>query len=325
MNLNGKQDESPPSVLLILPQCSKHSATSQEAFTSRANKQQKDMKRTVRLACATLAIALAAHIASAQFITNTVQNTQSMGLRYDFGTGIASQQGGTSPWKPSARNQATPVAAPTSGIANKIWLDFDLSSAWATYGKGNLVSATLTLWGENGPTRRFDVVGLNDGTAGETTWTSAGLSWANAPGNDVTSGHLFSSSTFLYQRLLTGVAGVGDAGVSTISADPATAANTLYDQCARYTSADISSFLLADSNDRVTIMISDGAFNDNQNWWTGVGGSYDVTNPIYFTAGGEVIRDSPTLTLVFTPIPEPATFSLVALGFAGLLIVRRRR
>ena len=283
------------------------------------------MKRTFRLLCATLATALTAQIASAQFITNKVQNSQSMGVRYDFGTATATQQGGTSPWKPSARNQATPAVNPTSGIANKIWLDFDLSSAWATYGQANLVGATLTLWGENGPTRRFDVVGLNDGTVGETTWTSAGLSWANAPGNDVNSGYLFGSSTMLYQRLTTGTAGVGDAGVSTISADPATAANTTYDQCARYNSGDISSFLSADANGRVTIMISGGPNTDNQAWWAGVGGSYDVSNPIYFTAGGEVIRDSPTLTLIFTPIPEPATLSLVALGLAGLLILRRRR
>lgn len=252
------------------------------------------------LAYAVLSCVLAAQVASAQLVTNKVKNTQSMGLSYNFATATAAQQGGSSPWKPSARNQATPVGAPTTGMANKIWLDFDLASAWATYGKGNLVSATLTLWGENGPTRRFDVAGLNDGTAGETTWTAAGLSWANAPGNDVTSGHLFHSSMMLYSRTAVGTAGVGDAGVSTLSQDPTTAADTLYDQCARYTSTNISSFLSADSNGRVTIMISDGAFNDNQNFWTGVGGSYDVANPIYFTAGGDVIRDSPTLTLVFT-------------------------
>jgi hypothetical protein len=282
------------------------------------------MRKMIRITCATLAAGLAAQVALAQ--TVKVQNTQAMGLNYNFATGATAQQGGTSPWKPSARNQATPVGAPTTGIANKIWLDFDLSSAWATYGQGNLVSATLTLWGENGPTRRFDVVGLNDGTAGETTWTAAGLSWANAPGNDVTSGYLFSPSTMLYQRLSAGTAGVGNAGVSTLSADPTTAANSLYDQCARYTSGDISSFLLADSNGRVSIMISGGGVaTDSQNWWTGVAGSYDVTNPIYFTAGGDVIRDSPTLTLTFTPAPEPTTLSLAALGLGGLFLVRRRR
>lgn len=269
---------------------------------------------------ATFAASLATQVASAQTIK--VQNTQSMGLSYNFGTATGAQQGGTTPWKPSARNQAGTADNPVTGIANKIWLDFDLSSAWATYGQANLVSATLTLWGENGPTRRFDVAGLNDGTAGETTWTSAGLTWANAPGNNVASGYKFDSSTIIYQRTAAGVAGPNNASV--LSQDSATAANALYDQCARYISGDISSFLAADSNGRVTLMIGDGLVADSQNWWTGVGGSYDVTNPIYFTSGGDVIRDSPTLTLTFAPVPEPTSFALAMLGISGLLVFRRR-
>jgi hypothetical protein len=279
------------------------------------------MKRNApQFICALLVVGQAAQIASAQIIK--VQNTQSMGLSYNFATAVAAQQGGTTPWKPSARNQAGTADNPVTGIANKIWLDFDLSSAWATYGQANLVSATLTLWGENGPTRRFDVAGLNDGTAGETTWTSAGLTWANAPGNNVASGYKFDSSTIIYQRTAAGVAGVDNA--SLVSQDPTTAANSLYDQCARYISGDISSFLAADSNGRVTLMIGDGLFSDGQNWWAGVGGSYDTVNPIYYTSGGDVIRDSPTLTLNFAPVPEPATLSLIALGLGGLFLVRRR-
>jgi hypothetical protein len=165
----------------------------------KATKQSIIMKpQTSKLVAALFAAGLAIQVASAQTIK--VQNTQSMGLSYNFGTATAAQQGGSSPWKPSARNQAGTADNPVTGIANKIWLDFDLSSAWATYGQANLVSATLTLWGENGPTRRFDVAGLNDGTAGETTWTSAGLTWANAPGNNVASGYKFDSSTIIYQR-----------------------------------------------------------------------------------------------------------------------------
>jgi hypothetical protein len=259
-----------------------------EPSQSLVTKQSIIMKRKNSiLLVAGFAAALVTQGASAQ--TVTVQNSQSMGLSYNFATAAAAQQGGTTPWKPSARNQAGTADNPVTGIANKIWLDFDLSSAWAAYGQSNLVSATLTLWGENGPTRRFDVAGLNDGTAGETTWTSAGLTWANAPGNNVASGYKFDSSTIIYQRTATGVAGPNN--TTLISQDPTTAANSLYDQCARYISGDISSFLAADSNGRVTLMIGDGLVADSQNWWAGVAGSYDVTNPIYFTSGGDVIRD----------------------------------
>ena len=64
--------------------------------------------------------------------------------------------------------------------------------------------------------------------------------------------------------------------------------------------------------------------NGNQNWFVGTNGVYDVTSPQYFTADGQLLRNSPTLTLTFTPVPEPTTLSLGALSL-GVLLLRRRR
>jgi hypothetical protein len=273
--------------------------------------------KTPLFICTLLASGLAAQVASAQ--TVTVQNSQGMGLRYDFGTSTASQVGNSPLFRGSTRNQAGTALNPTTGIANKIWLQFDLSSVWATYGQANLASATITLWGENGNNRRFDVVVLNDGV--NEAWTASTLSWATAPGNVVNSGYAFSSSTLIYQRTSSAGTPTDPLGVSLV---PAVPIDSNYDQCARFTSGDISSFLALDTDGKVTLMMGDGVYSDNSTWWYGPAGSYDV-GPTYQTADGQVIRDSPTLTLTFAPVPEPATLSLVVLGLGGLFLVRRRR
>lgn len=234
------------------------------------------------LAYAVLSSVVAAQIASAQFVTNTVQNSQGMGVKVTLAGPTYSQTGNTAPYKAYARlNGTTDIG--------KLWIQFDLSNAWATYGQANLASATLTLWGENGNARSFSVSGLND-NAGLEGWNMSTLSWLNAPGN-VTTDNTFdpTKTTILWP---------GSVGVNlpTNSAAPVYL-GTDYDQCARYTSDDLSAFLATDSDGKVTFMLSGG---NNQNWWVGVGGIYDVTSPQYFTADGQVLRDSPTLTLVFT-------------------------
>ena len=106
-------------------------------------------KNNLLLLCTALTAVFAAQVASAQLVTNTVQNSQGVGVRT---TDLANPPAATYPQQFDK--------AVTRGYNNdpsKAWIQFDLSSAWATHGQGNLVSATLTLWGENGTSRTFNV------------------------------------------------------------------------------------------------------------------------------------------------------------------------
>jgi hypothetical protein len=100
-----------------------------------------------------------------------------------------------------------------------------------------------------------------------------------------------------------------------------------FDQCARYVSLDtdtsIADFLKTDTDGKVTLIGYDHTNSSNQNWWTGIAGTYadDVSNGLV-TPGGEMIRNTPTLTLTF--VPEPGSLSLVMLGMGGLFLLRRR-
>jgi hypothetical protein len=273
------------------------------------------MKRLFPLfLCAVLAALVVAEAAPAT-VTVAVQNTQGMGLRYDFGTSTASQVGNSPLFRGSTRNQAGTADNPTIGAANKIWLEFDLSSVWAAYGQANLASATITLWGENGNTRRFDVAGLNDGF--DQAWTASTLSWSNAPGNATYNGYKFDNSTLIYQRASSAV--LPDATNLPLPAGSTLGSN--YDQCARYISGDISTYLLTDTNGKVTLMMGDGMFSDNSTWWYGPAGSYDVSSTYLSANGVDVLRDSPTLTLTFNEVPEPATLAILGLG--GMFLRRR--
>ncbi|MFO1515154.1 MAG: hypothetical protein U1F83_20000, partial [Verrucomicrobiota bacterium] len=71
-----------------------------------------------------LATALTAQVASAVLLTNTVQNTKGIGVGIVYATPTYSR----SYDKPGIRcDQATG--------ANKLWLGWNLSSAWAFYGQ----------------------------------------------------------------------------------------------------------------------------------------------------------------------------------------------
>jgi len=226
-----------------------------------------------------------------------------MGVAIDWSTGALSQRYD----KANTRNNGT-------NSAGKAWIQFDLSEVWARYGRTNLVSATLTLWGENGISRQFNVAGLADNPALE-NWKMWNLWWTNAPGNDVTSGWAFDWSkvyagTNLWEAR-------GTTGIDLARPD----LGTDFDQCARYTSPDISAFLKTDTDGKVTFIISGSPNNNNQAWWIGTNGTYanDInlgytsTNPATY---GDVIRDSPTLTLTFVGTP-----SLSALRFTNAAVI----
>lgn len=85
----------------------------------------------------------------------------------------------------------------------------------------------------------IEIYGLDDATTGEDTWTDAGITWNNAPGN-VTNHHAnFTNATFLgqFHMLPTDVAGT----VVKLAGSKGSA---------------LATFLNADSNNTVTIMIN---------------------------------------------------------------------
>jgi pectate lyase len=246
-------------------------------------------KKTIVLATVAWVVVSLAQAAFAQFVTNTVQNAQSIGINFNFSTLVSSlDRNGGSDFATGIRNAQT---SPTAGTAGKAWLQFNLSNAWAAYHQANLVSATLSIWNENGTTRQFDVAGLAD-NSGLENWTSNSItSWTNAPGNDVTSGYAFDPAqifggTNVWEER-SGIAPGHDV------------ANATYTQMARYDSSDypnsILDFLRSDTDGKVTFMISGSSINNNETILIGAAGAW--------MTGSLPTLSSPTLTLVFAPQP----------------------
>lgn len=255
---------------------------------------------------------MATQVASAQFVTNTVtvRNTKGMGVGIVYATPTFS----TSYDKPSIRSSDQTTQA------NKLWIGWDLSAVWAAYGKANLVGASLTIWGENGPTRNFWVAALNDSTNLD-NWSPLTLHWTNAPGNTANltypgSGTL--NQSFDWARCYGGTnLWVVSSGGNALAADlarPDLGGN--FDQCARYTSTNstVNSNLLAwlksDTDGLVTMMMSGNAMNV----WVGTNGLYSNDLALGYTSTntsngtfGDVIRDAPTLTLTFVSPAGPAS------------------
>jgi hypothetical protein len=238
--------------------------------------------------CSVLAAGMA--VASADVVVQ-VNDSQAQGAQITWATSAVTYNS----TKAGLRNNGTTAAG-------KAWIQFDLSSVWATYGEANLTSATFTIWDANGTSRRIDMAGLVD-SSGLEGWTPAGLTWNNAPANNITSGYLFDTS------LIYGGADLWQAVGGGVDVSDAT-----YAQNATYTSPDISAFLLSDTDGKVTFMLSGSSANLNSSVFIGIPGSMP-TDPAL---------GSPTLTLTFATVPEPATLSLAMLGLGGLFLVRRR-
>jgi len=252
------------------------------------------MKRTTRLLiCGVLLAGMMPQITSAVLFTNKVKNIQARNVRVNLSsTGVSS--GETYSFVNGAiRNQFLNPAL--GGNTGKAWVQFDLSSAWALYGQANLTNATLTLWNQNGISRRFWVAGIADG-AGLEGWDQSTLTWSNAPANDyfnlATMGYGWDNSKIFGGTNIWDNLGTGGVFVTTPS-------NT---QGAYYVSTNGTSrvfqFLQSDTDGKVTCSISDGPFNSNQTIPIGTNGVYDGEQ-LAADGSGIPTRDSPTLTLVF--------------------------
>jgi autotransporter-associated beta strand protein len=249
------------------------------------------MKRKARLImCAALAVGLTPQITSAVLLTNTVKNVQAMNVRATLDAAGNDSGEVYNATNGSIRNQ---YVVGTGGTAGKAWIQFDLGSNWAFYGQTNLTSATLTLWNQNGSTRRFQVAGIAD-SAGLEGWTASALTWSNAPANDysnlTTMGYSWDFSkcfggTNIWDNLATG--GI-DCSV------PANAQGAYY--ISTNATSRVYQFLTNDTDGKVTMSISDGPANSNQTIPIGTNGVYDG-QPL--APSGIQTKDSPTLTLVF--------------------------
>ena len=182
---------------------------------------------------------------------------------------------------------ATSGNGPYGDYIFKGYMRFGLSSLTEDVGSATL---TLTLSYEDmgdSESATIDIYGLNDGTTGETTWSETTLTWNNAPGND-TSGNGLNNATYLGSITVSGSDALG----------------TTYTTSG--TGTNLVSFLNADANDEVTLILTAGSVDSVASFGTGENG-----------------YSAPQLDI--TLIPEPATLCLLGLGGIGILIRRKAR
>ena len=178
--------------------------------------------------------------------------------------------------------------AGTDQRTRKSWLKYDIAALDFEAASGSSVEFELTSFNNtnrDGNTFEFELFGMTD--EGLDDWTSATITWDNAPGNDMQDGRE-ASGPGVDPALTTSLGtfsvvqdGTGNHGSFTISGQA------------------LADFINGATNDELTMIL--------------------ISNSDEGAPGPEIDFDSsPTLTV----IPEPA--SLALLGAGGLLLLRRR-
>ncbi len=253
-----------------------------------------------------LAFAASSH-AALTITTNTGANGVSGVVSRD--PGITEEPGldgtGSFPGLLNIKNTYSGVPATQSNPATtrKGYIRFDVSSLNFTVTTATLSLEAHVIGLNAGTTRTINVYGLIDGA--NDGWDSASMNWANAPANVTTSGSDFTAAATLL-------------GIFTLVANDDNTPNTAdpgptFD----FSSAVLTSFINADTNGLVTIMLSadnTGIPNDD-----GKNAAFATENTTINGTDPAVFRSAPTLTL----IPEPSSALLGGLG--ALLLLRRRR
>jgi hypothetical protein len=169
-------------------------------------------------------------------------------------------------------------------------LRFDLSEI-----SGDMSGASVTLYETGNNSRTVTVYGLLDGDAGE-NWDESTISYSTAPAISAITGTSTAPATAFDPARTVLLGTFGTTGSTT--------ENLIF------SSAELDSFLAADTNDLVTLYF----YRDG-------GGSVTLRTKEFNYTG--TIGAPPTLTLPNAEVPEPAALSL--LGFATVALSARRR
>jgi hypothetical protein len=163
------------------------------------------------------------------------------------------------------------------------------SSALTLTYDGNPAQSGL-LWNFTDTHFTYELFGLKDGTAGDLNsgWMESGMTWGTAPGNVTTDGTSFNPAL------------ATDLGSATIPLEPAAGA------ALTFSSAALNSFLNADTNGLVTLMVA--RVTPPQN---GANGYQD------FASKENTSFTAPTLNVVAAPLPS----TVAGVGSLGFLLV----
>ncbi len=177
--------------------------------------------------------------------------------------------------------------------SHKAYIKFTLP---ADFGTATSATVKITLAGSSPGGYDYDIYGLKDNSSGQ-DWAegtgnhsgdpaSVALTWNNAPANNVSDGHQFTSDA-------TSVLATGSISSSMGASDYMS-----------FSSQALTDFINTDTDKVITFMIS---------------GHTDTTADPNFASRENTTYDGPILELTYTPVPEPASIvilsSLIGMAF----------